>query len=245
MQIFSLPEGEFTIDKTKEFLPFNSATDNLQNRSTGSLLVEVQPFVVITKKDILLLDTGLGFSSNGKPQIFTNLKNNGIQPEQITKVLLTHLHKDHAGGVCKKDSLGNYNLSFVNALYYVQEQELNFALETGAPSFIKDEILVLKNNHQLILQNGNGWIDNYIEYNVTNAHTPNHQVYKIKENEQTIFFGGDDAPQLQQMKNRFMAKYDYDGKKAMQLRQQWWMEGREKQLTFLFYHDLKTPIFKF
>jgi hypothetical protein len=33
-----------------------------------------------------------------------------------------------------------------------------------------------------------------------------------------FFFGGDDAPQLQQMKHRFVAKYDFDGKKAMELR---------------------------
>jgi hypothetical protein len=34
-----------------------------------------------------------------------------------------------------------------------------------------------------------------------------------------------------------VAKYDYDGKKCMELRQQWWAEGKEKDWTFLFYHD--------
>jgi hypothetical protein len=60
-----------------------------------------------------------------------------------------------------------------------------------------------------------------------------------------VFFGGDVAPQLQQMKSRFIAKYDYDGKKCMELRQQWWKLGEEEKWTFLFYHDIKTPVYSF
>jgi hypothetical protein len=44
------------------------------------------------------------------------------------------------------------------------------------------------------------------------------------------------------MKSRFVAKYDHDGKKAMELRQKWWQEGNG--WTFLFYHDIKTPFLK-
>jgi len=41
------------------FIPFNLDKDDLQQRATGSLLVEVQPFAVITPEDIIVLDTGL------------------------------------------------------------------------------------------------------------------------------------------------------------------------------------------
>ena len=61
MKIIPLSEGTFTIDKKKLFVPFDEGRNNMQQRPAGSLLVEVQPFVVITSKDILLLDTGLGF----------------------------------------------------------------------------------------------------------------------------------------------------------------------------------------
>jgi glyoxylase-like metal-dependent hydrolase (beta-lactamase superfamily II) len=154
------------------------------------------------------------------------------------------LHKDHAGGVSLKDRLGHYHITFPDARYYLQEKELQFAMETGFPSFMTDELGVLEDRERVVLLNGNGTIDGYIQYEVTGAHTPYHQVFWIREEGQTIFFGGDDAPQLQQMKSRFVAKYDYDGKKAMQLRQRWWMEGKEKGWTFLFYHDVKTPTFK-
>jgi hypothetical protein len=55
----------------------------------GSLLVEIQPFIIITSKDILLLDTGLGFEKDGRLQIHRNLADAGINPSDITKVLLT------------------------------------------------------------------------------------------------------------------------------------------------------------
>lgn len=244
MQIIPLSEGSFTIDKTKIFLPFDLEDDQLQSRPTGSLLVEVQPFIVKTAQDILLLDAGLGFYKKGELQLHRNLKAAGIQPEQVTKVLMTHLHKDHAGGVSKKDNLGHYHLAFPNATYYIQEQELAFALETGFPSYMPEELSVLQNNPQVELLNGNGEIDDYIDYEITAGHSRYHQVFWIKEGAEIIFFGGDDAPQLQQMKSKFVAKYDYDGKKCMQLRQQWWEESKEENWTFLFYHDIKAPVSK-
>ena len=135
MRIIPLSEGVFTIDKTKIFIPFQLDKDDLQKRSVGSLLVEVQPFILVSESDIILIDTGLGFSVNGKLQIYENLAEHGIQPHHVTKVLLSHLHNDHAGGISKKDYSGNYHLSFPNAIYYVQGKELEFALDTGFPSY--------------------------------------------------------------------------------------------------------------
>src|SRR5215204_4676933 len=128
MNIIPLSEGSFTIDKTKLFIPFNEEKDQLQERPVGSLLVEIQPFIVITSKDILLLDTGLGFNENksGKMQLHINLEKAGIKQEAVTKVLLTHLHKDHAGGVSMNDD--HTMLAFPKAHYYVQRRELDFAL---------------------------------------------------------------------------------------------------------------------
>ena len=245
MKIFPLSEGTFTVDKTKQFVPFDETKDKLQSRSAGSLLVEIQPFVVITSKDVLLLDTGLGFSdTNGKMQIHQNLLKNGIEPSSVTKVWLTHLHKDHSGGV--SENADHNKLNFPNAKYYLQERELNLAFEKGFPSFITEDLDALKNSSQVVLLKDNkGIIDSNIYYEVTSAHSPFHQVFWIKENSEIIFFGGDDAPQLQQMKHKFVAKYDFDGKKTMQLRQEWWQIGQKENWTFLFYHDVKNPIWQF
>ena len=73
MKIIPLSEGTFTIDATKHFVPFDEEEHLLHERPVGSLLVEIQPFVVVTSRDVLLLDTGLGFEKNGILQLHQHL----------------------------------------------------------------------------------------------------------------------------------------------------------------------------
>lgn len=247
MKIIPLSEGAFTIDKTKVFIPFDKEKDDVQQRAQGSLLVEVQPFAVITKKDILVIDTGLGFcNKDGVLQIHQNLMDNGIDPLSVTKVLVSHLHKDHSGGISKEDKILQQSfLSFPQATYYVNKNEFAYATEKGSPSYTPSEFEILARADHVNFTEGNGKIDEYISYGVSGAHCPYHQVFFIEEDGEKIFFGGDVAPQLQQMKSRFIAKYDYDGKKCMELRQDWWEQGQREHWTFLFYHDIKTPLVSF
>lgn len=242
MKIIPLSEGAFTVDQSKKFIPFNTEKDDLQKRNKGSILVEIQPFVVITSKDVLLLDTGLGFAGDDeKLQIYKNLAANGLNPSDITKVLLSHLHKDHSGGIAQPNKKV---VSFENATYFINKNEFNYALKKGFPSYLKNDYLVLEKYGKSNFTEGNGIIDGYIHYEVTGAHSPFHQVFKIVDNNETVFFGGDVAPQLQQMKSKFKAKYDYDGEAAMELRQKWWNIGEKDKWTFLFYHDIRYPFYK-
>jgi len=244
MKIIPLSEGSFTIDSTKQFVPFDGEKDVLQERPVGSLLVEIQPFVVVTEKDVLLLDTGLGFNDRkgGGMQLLANLESAGIRPESVTKVLLSHLHKDHAGGVSNNDHTA---LSLPNATYYLQRRELDFAFKKGFPSFIPEELDILRHADRVhFLDQDEGDIDQYISYRHTGAHSPFHQVFWIREKGETIFFGGDDAPQLQQMKVRYKTKYDFNPELANQLRQEWWSRGREEGWRFLFYHDIGNAVYR-
>ncbi len=249
MKIIPLSEGSFTIDKTKIFVPFDEATDVLTDRPVGSLLVEVQPFLVVTSRDVLLLDAGLGFATkDGELQIHKILQQHGYTPLDITKVLMTHLHKDHAGGVSVEDRLSSMtSLSFPNATYYVQEREMDFAFSKGLPSFIPSELEALRDHAEQVhlLKDDEGMIDDYIQYQWTGGHSPFHQAFWIREDGEIIFFGGDVAPQLSQMKTQMATKYDYDGKRSMELRQIWWEQGQREKWTFLFYHDVKNPIKSF
>lgn len=243
MKIIPLTEGSFTVDASKQFIPFDKEVNVLKDRPLGSLLVEIQPFAVVTNKDILLFDTGLGFAhSDGTLQIHQHLLNHGIHPEKVTKVLLSHLHKDHSGGVA---TTNKKSLSFPQATYYINEKEFALAMQKSNSSYRSNDFAVLENAKNLVFTDGDGAIDDSITYQLSGGHCPYHQVFWVKENGETIFYGGDVAPQLIQMKTKFVAKYDFDGKKSSALRQQWWQQGEEERWTFLFYHDIKTPIFQF
>ncbi len=235
-QIIPLSEGTFTVGHDKVFQPFIAGADILTDRPTGSLLVEVQPFVLVNEKDIILLDTGLGFNNpEGRAHLPGNLAGHHIHPEDVTKVLLSHLHKDHAGGL-------NINL-FPNATFYVYRKEMEYALQVGFPSYYPEELQPLLSSDRVHWLDGErGMIDDYIHYEHTGAHSPQHIVFKIDSENGVIFYGGDEAPQFKQMKIKYVAKYDFDGKKAMQFREKWGEEGAVAGWQFLFYHDVKTPV---
>jgi len=244
MKIIPLSEGSFTIDHTKIFLPFDTTKDDLQQRSRGSLLVEIQPFLVETKKDLILLDTGLGFSENGVLQLYNNLAFHGYSAGDITMVLMSHLHRDHAGGLAIADPYtGLSHLCFPHANYFINEKELDFALHAGNASYDADLLSILEGNDNIRLLGDHGMINGYIQHELSAGHSPYHQVFWIREDNEVVFFGGDEAPQLQQMRTRFVAKYDHDGKKAMELRQKWWELAVEEHWDFLFYHDIKMPVY--
>lgn len=247
MRIIPLSEGSFTIDKTKIFIPFDQSTEQLNNRPIGSLLVEIQPFVIITENDVILLDTGLGYlNSKGSPQLHDSLMKVGINPSQVTKVLMSHLHKDHAGGITiQSHQTEERFISFPYATYYVQKREFDYAMEHGTSSYTTSDFELLEEFSKVVwLTENEGWIGDNIFYQVTGGHCINHQAFWIHEGSEIAFYGGDVAPQLQQMKSKFVAKYDYDGKKCMELRQKWWQEGKDKKWTFLFYHDIQHPVLK-
>ena len=246
MQIIPLSEGAYTIDASKVFIPFDMEKDALNQRPIGSLLVEIQPFLIISEQDVILLDTGLGIAeSNGQLKIHQQLNNAGINPNSITKVLLSHLHRDHAGGITTiNKQTGERFIAFPYATYYLQRREFDFGMQGSSSSYQSEQFALLDQFSGVVwLDEDAGIINKTIRYQVTGAHSKFHQVFWIEEKSYTAFFGGDVAPQLQQMKSRFIAKYDYDGKKCMELRKQWWEEGAKDNWHFLFYHDIKTPIY--
>ena len=243
MQIIPLSEGAFTIDTTKRFVPFDTTKDDLQQRAVGSLLVEIQPFLVVTSHDLLLFDSGLGFEIDGELQVHQLIRKAGHHPEDVTKVLMSHLHKDHSGGLGQVNKETQQRTpAFPKATHYIQQREWDYAFEKGPSSYITEDFSFLQGFSGLQYLEGSGRIDDYIRYDLTGGHCPFHQVFHVTENGEHIFFGGDVAPQLSQMKKKIVAKYDYDGRKCMELRQKWWQEGQAEGWSFLFYHDVASPV---
>ena len=85
--------------------------------------------------DLILIDTGAGpYFQASAGRLAENLNTVGIKPEEITKVVFTHVHPDHSGGTTTSDG----KVLFPNAHYYVGEAEAAFwtdpAFETRQPA---------------------------------------------------------------------------------------------------------------
>ncbi|MFM2388047.1 MAG: hypothetical protein RL660_2804 [Bacteroidota bacterium] len=243
LKITPLSEGSFTIGRDKIFVPFDERVDVLENRPTGSLLVEVQPFLVQTESENIIVDTGLGFHlPNGQLQIHYNLQQIGLSHKDITHVVLSHLHKDHAGGISYFNAHKERMLTFPNAQYYIYRPEFDYAMANNGASYLVDEFsFIEKTNNVTFYDDEEGQLTPSITHMKSGGHCPHHQVFIFSDGKQKAFFGGDEAAQLKQIKVRYIAKYDYDGKLASQLREQYAERGKKEIWQFMFFHDVKTP----
>ncbi|GAA4805215.1 hypothetical protein GCM10023231_37980 [Olivibacter ginsenosidimutans] len=243
MQAFSLYEGSYSVDSSKKFIPFDPAKDDKKDRK-GSLFIHIHPFLIKTAKDLVLLDTGLGYTNSaGEFILHQNIKKAGFNPSDVNLVLLSHLHQDHASGmVLEKD--GKLQLAFPQAEYIVARGEWENAYSSTSNSYKTAVFDVLQRSGNLHLVEGDGHINNEIRYEHSGGHTAFHQVFHITEGDEHYFFGGDELPEPEQLLHKFAAKYDYDGKKAMHLREEYGNQAAAEGWICLFYHSTKAPFGK-
>ncbi len=243
IQVFTLSEGSYSVDITKKFIPFDPAKDNPKDRP-ASLFIHVQPFLVKLQNSLILLDTGLGYSNEqGKLQLHENIKKAGFDPDDVELVLMSHLHFDHSGGMVH-DYNGKMELSFPNASYVIQRGEWETAFSSKSSSYHTEIFDFIQRNAQIHLVEDSGKLTNEISYELTGAHCPYHQVFLINDGDDKVFFGGDVLPEPEELIRKFVAKYDYDGRKAMELRDEFGHSAATENWKCLFYHSKsKTQAF--
>lgn len=241
MKIIPLGEGSYSVDASKKFVPFNPQVDNFRDRP-GSLFIHVNPFLVQTATDLILLDTGLGYkNSNDELIIHQHIRNAGFDPEDVTLVLMSHLHYDHSGGLVVERN-GRLEPAFPAAEHVIQRNEWETAFSSKSSSYHTEIFDALQRSANISFVEGSGEFKPGIKYELSGGHSQYHQVFWLEDGSDKCFFGGDELPEPEQLIRRFVAKYDYDGRKAMQLREDYGKIAAEEGWTCLFYHAKSGPV---
>ncbi|MDQ7947783.1 MAG: MBL fold metallo-hydrolase [Pedobacter sp.] len=236
MQVYTLKEGSYSVDISKKFIPFDPEKDNPKDRP-ASLFIHVQPFLVKLNEHLILLDTGLGYSDDdGQLNLHKNIRKAGFEPEEVDFVLMSHLHFDHAGGMVH-DFNGKMELSFPHATYVIQRGEWESAFTHPSSSYHTEIFDFLQRNAQIEFVEGSGKLSGEITYQLTGAHCPYHQVFLMDDGNEKVFFGGDVLPEPEELLRKFIAKYDYDGRKAMEQRDAFGKQAATEKWKCLFYHS--------
>lgn len=235
IQAYSLFEGSFSVDVSKKFVPFDPLKDDPQSRP-GSLFVHVHPFLIASNQGLILCDAGLGFrTESDELLIHHNIKQLGFDPEDVKYVLMSHLHKDHTGGLVDfKDGIGR--VAFPEAEYIIQRGEWENAYSLESASYRTDIFDVIQRSGNLVLVEGEGIVNHEIRYEVNGGHTEFHQAFHIETGGEHFFFGGDVLPEPEELFKNFIAKYDFDGRATRDKRKQYWQEGAPEGWVYLFYH---------
>lgn len=151
--------------------------------------------------------------TNEGPSLLKSLSQHGVSPEQITDVILTHLHFDHAGGgVTEKN--GQLVPTFPNAKYYIQKQNL----ETASRPNIREKASYFSANFEPLLKAG---VLNILDGNVENllpgislitsqGHTRGQQMVQVSDQHNSLLYCADVIPTSSHVRLAWVMGYDLE-----------------------------------
>ncbi|PLP99139.1 MBL fold metallo-hydrolase [Cupriavidus pauculus] len=187
----------------------------------------INAFLINTGSQLLLVDAGAGdLYGPCCGHLIENLRAAGYQPEQVDQVLLTHMHKDHIGGVS-----AHGKPLFPNAVLRVSKAEADYWLTAAnkakAPAFLAtffDAAGAAAAPYQAAHRFAPFEADVELAPGITTmrtpGHTPGHVSYVVKSQGQTMIVWGDlvHVAALQLRKPDTTVKYDSDAASARRSR---------------------------
>lgn len=204
----------------------------------------------------ILIDTGIGdkqgdkfrshFEPHGEASLLGSLRKQGLAPEDITDVLLTHLHFDHVGGAVRYDSKGNLVPTFPNATYWSNEQHYNWAYEPNPrekASYLHENFVPLKKAGQLqfldVQKDDLPWLPG-IRLRFVYGHTEAMMVPIITHNGQTLVYCADVIPSSFHIGMPYVMSYDLRPLHTMEEKARILQAAEEEGHYLLFEHDPAT-----
>lgn len=200
-------------------------------------------------KRLILVDTALGdkqdakffghYHPHGDDTLDKSLAKYGFHRDDITDVFLTHLHFDHCGGAIKREG-DKLIPAFKNAKYWSNESHWEWATNPNPrekASFLKENILPIKESGQLNFVQGNQFDDTDIVVRYAHGHTESMMLPQIEYKDKTILYMADLLPSVGHIPLPYVMSYDVRPLVTMQERQEYWREAVEKEYILFFEHD--------
>jgi glyoxylase-like metal-dependent hydrolase (beta-lactamase superfamily II) len=226
---------------------YSSDENNLIVLTLRSLIAE-------TAGHIILVDTGWGDKQDVKffrhaylhdgEGLIQGLKKRGYTPEDITDVVLTHLHADHCGGGVKKQSnRTGYELTFPNATYHVSRTQWDWAVKNNpreADSFLDENILPIMESGYLSLVDEEAELFPGFSVRICFGHTPGLMIPVIKYKNRTLVYTGDLIPTLAHLPLIWNMSYDIESLKTIEEKERLLREALEGDYILVFQHDEHT-----
>ena len=260
MQLYSIETGHFKLDGGAMFGVVPKSIWNKSNPADENNLCTwaLRCLLVIDGDRKILIDTGMGnkqdtkFFSHYQPSHSVTLSDAlsklNLQVNDITDVLLTHLHFDHVGGAIEMQA-DQLKTVFPNATYWVSEPQWELAINPNKrekASFLKENIQPLKESGQLKLIEvpnfqGRELQEIHFSENIScilvNGHTQSMMLPKINYKNKTLVYMADLLPSVGHLPLPYVMGYDMQPLVTLNEKELFLTDAIKNNYTLFFEHD--------
>lgn len=209
-------------------------------------------FVVRAGDANLILDAGLGdvlsdmdrkiYAPSGPSRTTAALTTLGLTSDDITHVVLTHLHTDHANGVFVGDP-DHLTLRFPKAEHFVQRDEWDDAMhptDRTAVVYHPERFAYLADVGSLHLLDGDDEIIPGVTVVKTGGHTRGHQGVRVTQAGETFLFYADVLPTRFHLKGPYVSALDLYPMDTMKVKREVLAECCDQPIIIGFCHDISV-----
>ncbi len=221
--------------------------NNLISMALRSVLID-------NGEKIVLVDNGYGDKQSekyfrhtyqyGGDGLFDGIKKAGYNPEDVTDVILTHLHADHCGGGVKRSKTGSgFELTFPNADYWVSRRQWEWAINPNireASAYPEDNLLPMMDSGHLRFADDEGELFKGISIRIVNGHTPGQILPLIDYKDTKVIFAADLIPTVAHIPLLWNMSYDIDQLATIEEKESILKESLDKGYILFFEHDLNV-----
>ncbi len=255
MEIYTVPCGNMKLDGGAMFgiVPKSLWQKQYPADENNMVSITMRSLLVVDGERKILFDNGIGdkqdhkFFSHyylfGEDTPEKSLARLGFRPEDITDMVLTHLHFDHCGGSIKFSEDRSKLLSvFPNARYWVSRIQWDLAQNPNkleGASFLEENFNPLHENGQLELFEGELDLTPGIRHRLFDGHTEGQAVGLIHYNGKTIINAADLIPLVGNISMSWVCGYDTQPLVSLKEKADFLKESLENNYIYYYYHDLE------
>jgi glyoxylase-like metal-dependent hydrolase (beta-lactamase superfamily II) len=204
----------------------------------------------------ILIDTGIGDKWSDKHRTMYGIDRKrsfdealrsiaGVDSADITIVVNTHLHFDHAGGNTNVDASGKTVPAFPNARYFVSRDEYEHAeapSERDRASYSPDNWRPLKDTGQLELQEPEYEIVPGLRMETHAGHNRSMQCARLVQGGETLFGFADLVPMRAHVPFAWIMGFDLYPVETLEAKKKLLPQAARENWICLFYHDPDQPL---
>jgi glyoxylase-like metal-dependent hydrolase (beta-lactamase superfamily II) len=251
-QIYWLNGGTFRLDGGTMFgaVPKVLWKRKYEADAENTIPLTNDVLLIKTPQHNILIDTGLGnkltekqrsiFKVTSPWSIVSDLADLGLSRQDINFVLLTHCDFDHAGGIVMHDAKGNEELTFPNAVHYVQKTEwedVEQPCHRAQSTYWPENFALLKKEGELKIIEGETEVIPGIKLRHTGGHTRGHQLVELISKGETAVHLGDLFPTHAHSNPLWIMAYDNFPLEVIDLKEEYFHYYQKLDSWFTFYHD--------